>query len=142
MIIKSTAHAKNKKGIVTLVGCAARLIANTGTLITQAKTHNGKLLLPQKSIAANVHGSAIPICKRKVITSHSILLDSWLSHQLMNLEKAFTWTCLVVARWSLATKLFTSAVEIACCITIIFYCFFVFADANFTTAALLLRDVD
>src|SRR4051812_40996263 len=106
--------------MVILVDCAARLIANTGTFITQASIHNGKLLLPRKSIAANVQGNAIPICKRKAITSHSILLDSWPSHQLMNLEKAFTWAFLVVARCSAAIKLFTSAADIVCCITIVF----------------------
>src|SRR3954468_8841621 len=95
-------------------------MANTGTLITQAKIHNGKLLPPQKSIAANVQGNAIPICKRKAITSHNILLDSCPSHQLMNFEKAFTWAFLVVAYCPAATKFLTSAVDIACCITIVF----------------------
>src|SRR4051812_19040745 len=117
MIIKSTVHAKNREGIVILVGCAARLMANIGTLITQAKIHSGKLLPPQKRIAANVQGNAIPICKRKAITSHIILLDSCPSHQLMNFEKAFTWAFLLVAYCPAATKLLTSAVDIACCIT-------------------------
>jgi len=118
--MKSSAHAKKSEGIVIFVGRAARLMANTGTFTTQANIHKGKLLLPHKRIAVNVQGTAIPICKRKVITSHNILLDSWLAHQLMNLEKTFALTSLLVVCCPAATKSLTPAADIAYCVTILF----------------------
>lgn len=87
MIVVSQHSAKNKAGSVIFVGCAARLIANTGTLITHMATHKAKLLLAKKMMDANAEGTANPIKPKKVIASHNILLSSWSAHQLIKFEK-------------------------------------------------------
>jgi|GEM_PF-6305209 len=87
MIAASTAKAKNNAGNVILVGCAARLMANTGTLTVQTAIHKAKLLSAKNKMADSVTGTANPIMPKKVNESHKSRLFSWLSHQVINVEK-------------------------------------------------------
>jgi hypothetical protein len=67
-----------------------------------------------------VKGNTAAICTRRATTNHNILLSSCFLHQLMNVEKIFAFTFLALVCCLVITKLCALAVDIVCCIIIIF----------------------
>ena len=84
MTEKLMSHAEKRKGSVTFVGCAARLIVSTGTFAMAAIASRIKFCEVSNTVT-RVSGSTIPMLPMKAIPSHKNLLLSCRSHQLMNL---------------------------------------------------------
>src|SRR4030095_916213 len=72
------------RGIVILVGKAARLVTRAIPIAAMANTNKYKLL-PVNITAITVNGVRIQPCAAKMIPSHNNLDSSWPLHQFRNL---------------------------------------------------------
>lgn len=88
MTPKSINTLRRKTGIVTFVGCAARLLTRAMPMAAMASTIKVMFTVPPKKVAITVSGVRMQPCAERIMPSHKKRLWFCAVHQEKNLEKA------------------------------------------------------